>query len=155
MAQTLADRLKKTVYRGRAIAGGKGFRTHTVSLLDRSWTGQHTGEGSGIEQSTPITEANNQPPKVRWLKQDEIALANLAGGSVEIGPITPRNDAGTVGTDPALFTDVSDANTGKERYLLIKGPMHPTGAVYAIKSFRNEKALRIMLIASPVAPEYR
>jgi hypothetical protein len=146
---TLADDLMSVVYEGRAIAGSLGFRPHTVAIVATTWTGQHTGEGSGIPESTPIVEANSQPPRVRWLNSEEIALANLGSGIVEIGPITPSFSGG--GTD--LETLAGDVQTGATRYVLITGPQHPNGAVYRITDISAERPLRYMLKAAPTATE--
>lgn len=146
---TLADRLKRTVYRGRAIAGTLGFRPYTVAILTERWLGQHTGESGPHPEETAITEGSSQPPKVRWLNDDEVALANLGSGAIEVGPITPLFAAG--GTD--LETLAGDLDRNTTRYLKITGPKHPNGARYRITSISAGRALRYMLRAVPAANE--
>jgi hypothetical protein len=146
---TEAEDALADLYEGRSEAGIAGFRPHSVAVVATTWTGQHTGEGSGIPESTPIVEANSQPPRVRWLNSEEIALANLGSGIVEIGPITPAFSGG--GTD--LETLAGDIQTGATRYVLITGPQHPSGAIYRITDISAERPLRYMLKAAPTATE--
>ena len=135
------------LWEGRAEAGIAGFRLHSVTIVDRAWSGQHTGEGAQYETVAPIVEAGGQPPKVRWLNDEERALGNLGAGTVEVGPITPAFPGG--GTSLDLLASVLEI--GATRGLLIKGPKHPTGALYRITDLQNERALRYMLRGSPVA----
>jgi hypothetical protein len=86
-------------------------------------------------------------PKIRWLKEDEIAVGGLLAGSVEIGPITPLHQGG--GTDLTALQG-ADLNTGDVRMLRITGPKHPTGADYRVTSLQADKALRYMIRAEPV-----
>jgi hypothetical protein len=144
----LAEKLRPTVYKGRAIAGKLGFRPYTVQLVTASWTGTHTGDGQRYDTFTPITEAESQPPKVRWLKDDEIAVGNIPSGTVEIGPITPAFAGG--GTDLALLAE--ELTRGSTRYVVITGPKHPSGARYRLTRIDAQRALRYMLRAEPVRP---
>ncbi len=144
---TLAERLKRTVYKGRGIAGTLGFRAHTVAIVSESYSGQHTGESSANIDETPLVEGAGQPPKVRWLKDDEIALGNLAGGTIEVGPITPEFAGG--GTDLDLL--MGQLERGATRYVRITGPKHTDGALYRIAEIRAERALRYIIRAVPVA----
>jgi hypothetical protein len=144
---TLADDLMQVVFDGRGIAGSLGFRPYRVYIVAESYTGQHTGEGGGNIDETEIVEGSNQPPKVRWLKDEEIAVGNLAGGTIEIGPITPAFSSG--GTDLSGLLD--DLERGSECFVRIVGPKHPNGAKYRLTERRMERALRYMLRAVPVA----
>jgi len=145
---TLADDLLPTVYAGRAIAGALGFRNHQLFRVEADWTGQHTGEGDNLENRDEIVEADGQPPRVRWLKAEDIALGNLAAGSAVAGPITPLFTTGAGGgTDPAMFTTTGPAGT--ELYFAIVGPNHPTGAKYRVVDVDMSRPLRIMLTLSP------
>lgn len=143
---TLADDLMATVLAGRGIAGELGFRPHTVAIVSESYLG-HTGEDPANTDETPIVEGGGQPPKVRWLKDDEIALGNLAGGTIEVGPITPAFAGG--GTDLSVLA--GSLERGAIRYVRITGPKHPDGASYRITEIRAERALRYIIRAVPVA----
>lgn len=142
----LAERYKPLVYKYRAFAGERGFRTHTVKLVTTSEHGTHTGDGDADETETAITEANAQSPKVRWLNDEEIAVGGYAGrGVVEIGPITPAFSGG--GTNLNALMGVLERRDTVQ--IEITGPMHPTGMRYVIISALQERPLRIMIRARP------
>jgi hypothetical protein len=143
---TLATDLLETVYEGRAIAGELGFRPHSAAIVIVSSSGFHTGDGSRTEIETAITEADGQSPRIRWMKDDEVALGLLPKGSVEVGPITPEY------TSLSLLNG-ADMNDGDVRLLRITGPNHPTGADYAIKGVSADRALRYMITAVPVGSQ--
>jgi hypothetical protein len=149
---TLADDLLPVVYEGRAIAGELGFRPHTVALVVASTDGTHTGDGVRDETVTAITELGGQPPRVRWLNDEEIALGQLPAGStmVEVGAITPEHSG--VGTSLALLTG-ADMTDGEVRLLRITGPNHPSGADYRITSVSADKPLRYMIRAVPAGTQ--
>ncbi len=147
---TLADDLLPTVYEGRAIAGELGFRPHTVALVVRQSEGPYTGDGAIAEVVTAITEAGGQPPRVRWLDDEEIAVGGLSSGTIEVGAITPEHSGG--GTALSLL-DGSELETGDVRLLRITGPHHPDGADYRIIGITAERPLRIMLRAVPVGAQ--
>jgi hypothetical protein len=142
---TLADRLKKTVYRGRAIAGSLGFRITAITLL--------LGHRESIRKRAaavvriPIVEANNQPPRARPMKDEEVAVGGLASGTWEIGPITPLFSGG--GTDITKLQGKGLA-PGDDRLILLEGPAFPNGALFEITSIVAQKALRIMVQCKPV-----
>lgn len=145
---TLFDRLKTTVYKGRAIAGKFGARTHTVSILVEHYTGQHTGEEHVGNVETPITEANGQPPRVEQMSEEEITVGNFLPGSLRVGPITPEFSGGGT-SDELLFGALPKGST---RYVVITGPLAPNGAKYTIKGDRRDRALRRILIVSDPKP---
>lgn len=144
----MRDRYRRIVYRYRNVPGLHGLRPHTVEVRVRTWTGSHTGDGTASGSWASVVESGGQSPKVRWLKQEEIALGNLQDGTAEIGPITPDFSGG--GT--ALTTLIGDsADTGNEFHVRITGPEHPNGALYKVVQAHGESALHLMLIVSPVA----
>lgn len=147
---TLAEELLPVVHDARAIAGELGFRPHTVALVVVTSSGTHTGDGTRTETVTAITEAGGQPPRVRWLKDEELALGQLAVGSIEVGAITPSFAGG--GTDLALLTG-ADMTTGQVRLLRITGPNHPSGADYCITSISADRTLRYMIQAAPTGTQ--
>lgn len=142
---TLAESLKRTLYRVRAIGGEKGFRTHRLYRVEADWTGQHTGEGDNLETRDEIVEGGGQPPRMRPLKGEEIALGNLAAGSWLVGPITPSFPGG--GTEPEMFSTTGPAGT--ELYFAIVGPSYPTGAKFRLADIDQSRPTRIMLTLSP------
>lgn len=146
---TLAEDMLSVVYEGRSLAGEEGFRVHSVALVEVLNSGSHPGTASGESVVTAITEANSQPPKVRWLKDEEVAVGALGPGTIEVGPITPLFDGG--GTDLTKLQG-ADLATNDQLYLLITGPKHPTGAYYRITDLQCERALRYMIRAAPVTP---
>lgn len=144
---SLVTELRKTLFAARSIAGRLGFRTHTVAVLRRYALGQHTGDVD-VSDIVPITEQDGFPPKTVWLNSEELALANLAKGAVDIGPITPEFPGG--GTSLALL-DARNLETGDAQYILITGPYHPEGAVYRVTDITAHKALNYRLRAVPVS----
>lgn len=144
---SLVEELRKTLFGARAIAGQLGFRPHTVAIIQTSWSGAHTGEGSSTESVIPITEGGGQPPKVRSLKDDEVAVGQLPQGTLEIGPVTPSFPGG--GTDLSYLTG-ANLDRGDERFVLITGPSAPNGSRYRVVSVNTDKALRYMIRAVPV-----
>lgn len=144
---TLGSSLLKLAYGVRSIPGKLGVRPHTVSILKRSWTGSQPGDGIQTDVEMVIHEGGNQPPKVRWLTEEQLAVGNLNPGTVAIGPITPKFQGG--GTD-LYDLDASQLEVGDGRYLRITGPMHPQGAIYKIIKLSADHALHYTLTASPV-----
>ena len=143
----MRDRYRAIVARYRPIPGQHGLRPHTVEVGLTTWSGAHTGDGDPTTTWTLIAEAGGIPPKVSQLKGDEIAIGNLADGAIKIGPITPDFSGG--GTSAATLMQ-SSIVTGQTRHLRITGPMHPNGALYAIKNSDFSSALHYYLTAEPV-----
>lgn len=137
-----ADVYRAITYAARAIPGQYGLRPHTVTIIRSMWPDGHTGDGVGYSDETPITEAIGQSPKVRWLSQEELALASLPSGSCTIGPITPN-----LGLDLKNLTEVFMGGTIAVR---IVGPQHPHGALYRITQINAERALHYTLVAKPL-----
>jgi hypothetical protein len=142
---TLVDDLLPIAYEKRALAGQFGIRLYTVALVVEKWTGQHTGEGVRYEEYTPITEANDQPPKVEWVTDEEVALGAVSG-SIKVGPITPLHATG--GTD--LEPIIEQLEAGSTRHIQIVGPKHPAGVRYSITNI-EVKPLHYLIRASAPA----
>jgi hypothetical protein len=139
-----AERFKRIATKARAIPGRYGIRPHSVKLLTRSWTGEHSGDGGRMDTELPLTEgASAQNPKVRWLNAEEMAVAMLEKSTVRVGPITADHSARTWLDD--IRGDGLDA--GEARYLVITGPKHPTGAKYVMKRINVERGLHYMIDA--------
>jgi hypothetical protein len=141
---TLADDLKSVLYDARGIMGELGFRPHTVALfLTYSNATEIDGQALSTE-TTPITEANGQPPKIVWQKAEDVPdTSATASDTVVVGPVTPSFPGG--GTD--LDDLRGDLEDGVARYLLITGPRHPDGARYRILDVNADKALRYVIRA--------
>jgi hypothetical protein len=142
-----ADDFLPTLASIRAIPGQFGLRPHAVALVTGFSTGDHTGDGDVLDEDLPITEGE-YPPKVRWLKDEEIAVGALENGSIEIGPITPSFSTG--GT--ALADIRGDAlERGETRFVRITGPKHPDGALYQITRITADRAMNYRIQAKPVS----
>lgn len=146
----LVNSLRKTLYRARAIAAGLDpeFRPHRVELVRRHWDDGATGDGDDFETTLRLVEANSQNPKVRWLDEKIVALADMPKGTVEIGPLTPEFQGG--GTNLAELQGLN-LERGDERYVRITGPQHPNGALYRIIKVTCDRPLRHVIHAEPVA----
>jgi len=141
----LADDLKPLLRVIRAIPGQLGLRPHRVYLRRGAMLGSSFG-GDVWPTDTEIVEGDNQPPKVRQLNDERLALGGLAQGSLEIGPITtPHGDVGIT------MDDLKGAELGQydTLFLLISGPHGD--AVYAVKGLTVDRSMHWKIIASPIA----
>jgi len=144
---TLRDALLPAINSIRAIPGLLGIRPYTVSILVGTSTGAYTGRGDRLVEQFPITEAGGQPPKVRQLNTEELALGNLGKGSLRIGPITPDFPGG--GTSIERIKPCVAA--GQTVHVMVTGPEYPNGARFLIKDVQTDHALHYMLTAEPVS----
>ncbi len=142
-----SDSLRELAYNARAIPGQLGIRPYSVAVLTGTWSGSNTGRGAETSASVAITEAGGQPPKVRDLNSEELALSGLGKGSVRIGPITPDFPGG--GTALALLKPAVAA--GQTVHVLLTGPESPTGARYLLKDIQTDRALHWTLVVEPVS----
>lgn len=143
---TLADDLKPLVWSIRAIPGNLGLRPYSVAIVNGYKQGTHTGDLT-IFETTSVTEGGGQSPRVRWLSDEEVALAGIGHGLVEIGPITPSHTGD--GTDLGLLT-AAELDAGDVLHVLITGPKHPDGAVYRVVKVTADRALQYRLTCRPV-----
>lgn len=138
----LSDDLIPVAREARGIAGTLGFRPHTVERITRFKSGSIRDFVSA--ETIAIVEGNGQPPRVRWMSEEEVTIGSLAKGTIEIGAITP-SDA----LDEWLRGDGMAA--GDERYIRITGPKtRPSGDLYRVKSWNAARPLRRMIQAEPV-----
>jgi hypothetical protein len=145
---TEAEDALPDLFEARGEVGEAGFRVHSATIVAETYTG-HTGESLTNIDEAPLVEGGGYNPKVRWLKDEEIAVGNLAGGTIEVGPITPAFAVG--GTD--LDTLMGELDRGATRHVRIVGPKHPNGARYRITEIRAERPLRYIIRAVPVSSE--
>lgn len=108
------------------------------------------GDGTRVDVETDIVEAGGQPPKIRWLNDEELAVGSLQPGTVQIGPITPAFPGG--GTNLGSL-DGSQLEAGDVRHIWIVGPMHPQGAAYKVSKLTADRALRYVIQATPAGTE--
>lgn len=138
----LADGLRSLVRSIRGIPGQLGLRPHRVYLLQTAWMGEFVGAGNQYDDVTEIVEGDNQPPKVRQIDEERMALANLAQGSLEIGPITTTS----VSAEKLRGVNVQDKESFRVR---VDGP---TGsALYRIEKLGLDRALHWTMTVSPIA----
>jgi hypothetical protein len=141
------DDLRALAYSVRSIPGQLEMRPYSVAIRTGTWSGTYTGRGTGVSVDNPITEANGQNPKVRFLNGEEIALGQLDSGAVEIGPVTPSFPGG--GTDLSeLLPALAD---GQTLHVVLTGPKFPDGALFRITDIRTDRAFHYMITAQPVA----
>jgi hypothetical protein len=144
------DSLRSVVSSIRAIPGRDfEIRPYTVAVVTRAWSGTHPGEGLETVSTTPITEADGQPPKVRFLNDEQRALADgLPMGSVEVGPITPDFPGG--GTTWAALSG-SGTTAGNSFHYLLTGPRFPSGARYRFVGGRSDKTFGYRVTLAPMS----
>lgn len=131
------------LYEGRAEAGLAGFRPYTVALsnefyVDQAWSGP---------DATPLVEADGQPPKLKWLKDQDAPVGSIQPDVIEVGPITPAFSGG--GTDLSSWLEAVAG--GEVRHLIITGPAAPNGRKYRILNITTERSLRYMIRAQSEA----
>lgn len=138
---TLATDLHPILRGIRAIPGQLGLRPHRVFIIETQWSGDEVGDGFATETETEIVEGSSQPPKVRQLGDERLAVSGLASGSLEIGPIT------TTSVSYSLIRGLSliDKEQLKVR---VTGPIGDN--VYKIEKFGADRALHWTLTVSPI-----
>jgi hypothetical protein len=125
-----------------------GLRPYSVSVITRTRSGDYGLQGSEVTETVTITESGGYPPKVRFLSDKELALGDLASGSVEVGPITPSHSGG--GT--LLATLTGDSLENRQLYhFRITGPEFPDGQLFRLVNVKSDRALHYKLTISPVA----
>jgi hypothetical protein len=98
-----------------------------------------------------IVEGNGQNPRVRTLTDEQLTLAGLPKGTLEVGPITPAFAGG--GTDVALLRG-DELVQGATRHFRCRGGAAPAGgALYTLVSLRTDRALRYILQIRTVEQE--
>ena len=143
---TFAESLRPSLAVARAIGGDLGLRLHSVTVETGTWAGDETGDSPFTEAETTVLE-NGQNPQVRWLTDEQIALAaTTSAATVQIGPLTPGLAVG--GTDLETIAG-SALTTGQTLNLKIVGPQHPDGARYLVVDIEAHSALHYMLKAKP------
>lgn len=147
---TFRDAILPSVNAIRAIPGTLGWRPYSLTIERRTWSGAEIGEGTETITSTPITEANGQPPKIRWLNNEQLALGGYEKATVEIGPMTPAYPGG--GILASVLEPSSLPNNTVVQYKLV-GPAYPNGAYGRIVSFNHDRAghftLRVEISGTP------
>ncbi len=143
----LADTLKPILYSVRAIPGQLGLRPYSVAVLATTYSGANTGRGDSITELTAITEADGQPPKVRQLNTEELALGGLGKGSLRIGPITP----GHTGGGTPIETLKPSLLAGQTLHVIVTGPEYPNGSKFLLKDIETDRALHFTLTVEPVS----
>jgi hypothetical protein len=142
----LADDLRPLLHQIRAIPGELGLRPHSVALVAaRTSGGQYTGDGSRWEIETAIVHSGGQPPKVRWAKDQDVAMGLVPKGAVTVGPIT----SDFTGYEHLVALNGGDLERGAVRHLRITGPKQPSGADYRITDVKCERALHYLITAEP------
>jgi hypothetical protein len=141
--------LRRLANHVRAIPGRMGIRPYTVEAQVTSSAGAEFGEGIQTVITTVITEANGQPPKVRWLSNKEIALGGYEDGTVEVGPITPDFPGG--GTLIATLHPNPTAVNSTVRFVL-RGPDYPaTGARFRLNNLKHDRFCHYILVLERAA----
>jgi hypothetical protein len=142
------DRLRRIADRVRAIPGRRfGLRPYTVAVRVRSSSGTYVGEGTLTTSTTDILVGGDQPPKVRFLSEEQLALGGFAKGSVEVGPVTPNYPTGGMMIASLMATA---ATAGQEVHFILTGPLYPSGGNFVLQKTGTDRALRYMLTLSPV-----
>lgn len=146
---TIADTCKQLAYDIRAIPGQFGIRPYTVAVINSTLAGTAGLTGTITGVTTAITEANGQPPKVRFLDDEERALSDVGKGTIEVGPITPNNSAGT-GTLLSALNNSSGAELS-HLHFLVTGPEFPNGRRFRLVGQKTDRAIHFKVTLTPVS----
>lgn len=139
------NRYRGIAHRVRAIPGLHGLRPYRVTVVIRSWSGARIGEGAYTDQEHELLESG-QPPKVRFVADEERMLASLPSGSIDVGPVTPECSAGGVTWDTMT---AGSAAPGNEVLYRITGPEFPAGALYVRSEAHSDRAIHYELRLVP------
>ena len=147
---TFRDSILPSVNSIRAIPGKLGWRPYSLTIEVRTWSGAEIGEGVETVTSTPITEQYGQPPKIRWLDAEQLAIGGYEKGTITVGPITPAYPGG--GVLISVLSPSNLANNTVVQYKLV-GPAYPQGAYCRLVGSDDDLAghymLRLQLSGTP------
>jgi len=143
------DNLRKVAFTLRRLPGEKfEIRPYRIFVVRETHPGKHPGDGPVTTVETEITEANGQPPKVRYMSEEERALGQLHSSTLELGPITPPFPGG--GTSWDTLTGKSLAKGDTFYYKLI-GPEYPNGARFRFIGGKSDRTFSYRIRVSPVS----
>lgn len=143
---SFASDLLATIDAARALPGTLGLRPYRAFLLEGYWDGAYTGDGEAADFETELL-VGGQPPKVRFLTSEQLALGGVPEGTCTVGPLTPSHTGGGVAASSLEGTSLAAGNTLHVRLLHSDG----SEAFYRVTKVDKQKALRIMLTCEPVA----
>ncbi len=115
---------------------GLDFRTASLTIRTRSWTGG--GNGAEIRLGTSTDSDLLLVPRPKMKEQD--------GGNLLVGPITPSYAGG--GYTVAQLNPLVAATAGQEILYVVTGPAGTH--TYALLSIDTTKSLRYMLTLTPL-----
>lgn len=140
---SLRGDLRSVVHEVRAIPADFGVRPYQAFAVTRLWSGEEPGEGADEICREEITEARGNPPRIRFLNVEEIAVGGFESGTVELGPVTPDFPGG--GT---LIDSVKRSGGGRRTLLHIElvGPEFPTGANFKLKETFSDRGYHYRFI---------
>ena len=143
--------IRKLAYELRAMAGRDfEIRPYTVSVVTKAWSGDQPGEGTAVTTTTAITEADGQPPKVRVLNDEQLALGNLPRGAIKVGPITPDFPGGGKSFDTLSPAGLA---AGDSFYYVLTGPDYPSGARFVLKETQADKTFGYKVTLVPMSAD--
>jgi len=134
----------------RAIPGKLGLRAYTVQRVLRQWDGARAGEGNLTETVTQIVVGEGQPPQVRWLTDEELALGGFDKGTVKVGPVTPTTPGG--GYETEFLRPFPPPNT--LLHYVLTGPEYPRGANFGLARIDTERSIGIDLYLTRIADSH-
>ncbi len=144
---TRQDRLRRLAHRIRNIPGKFGVRPYRVFVISQTHPGEHPGDGPSEETLTEVVEKGGNPPKVRYLSDEERALGNLSAAVMEIGPITPDHPGG--GTTWSLLNGQS-LTDGQVLHYELTGPEFPDGARFERVGGRDDRGYHFKIRVQPL-----
>ena len=139
---TLAERLRGVVYKGRSIAGAKGFHLYAFYFLVDSY------EDGAFVTTTKVllAEARSQAPRMKQVRYQDLAIGATPPDIIDIGPVTP------IGTNKSIIESwLQPVLDGDVRHILRVDAGNPDGKRYRVLSISTEKALRYMIRAQSEA----
>lgn len=154
----LAQNLRPTVYKLRALAGKLGFRPFTVQLIHRNYTapdadypftGGFSGNAPNETVIANITEADGYAPRVVFRDSKVFSKGAPIDAELQIGPMTPLHSGNGTDIDDLLAVAVED---DADTYLLISGDgFDDDGSRFAIISINTQSPLGYMVFAKRIS----
>ena len=140
---TRIDRYRRIAERYRATPGKHGLRPYRIFVVNASRSGAYGLEGTLTETETELLESG-QPPKVRQLKAEELALNDMGAGGIKVGPITPTHSSG--GID---FSTLTAATASTMLRFRVVSPGSTDGVYFRLFSANDDRAIHYTLTLYP------
>lgn len=139
---TLRDDLLPIMHDTRQIMQDLGFRTNTLAIITRVWSGEIGDTDAGFDDGTPVVIA--PLPRIRQLSSKEVASSGgqYEMGDVRIDKITPAFSGGGY-TPEQIAPEIPPGTTDTEVIYRITGTLDGD---YARVALNTDRALGYSMV---------